>query len=81
MWQWTASEFVDAHTRRVVVRGGSSYVPLTGGEWTKWSWYFQPAARLDTHNTYLLQRGLHGYNRAKTVGFRCLKDAPNEDTK
>ena len=53
-----------------------SYVPLTGGEWTKWSWYFQPAARLDTHNTYLLQRGLGGYNRAKTVGFRCLKDAP-----
>ena len=36
-WEWTASEFVDAHTRRVVVRGGSSYVPLTGGAWTKWS--------------------------------------------
>lgn len=29
VWQWTATEFVDAHTRSVIVRGSSSYVPLT----------------------------------------------------
>lgn len=29
VWQWTASEFVDAHTRSIILRGGSSYVPLT----------------------------------------------------
>jgi len=77
VWQWTASEFVDAHTRSVLVRGSSSYVPHTdNSQDVKFSWYFQPSLELDTHNRWLAQKGLLPYSRAATVGFRCLKDVP-----
>ena len=79
VWQWTASEFVDPHTRSVILRGSSSYVPLTDpylppAPPMKFSWYFQPALQLDRHNRWLAQRGNLAYSRAATVGFRCLKD-------
>ena len=61
-----------AHNRAVILRGSSRYAQAAV---QAESYYFQPALELDRHNTYLLQRGLDSYNRAKTVGFRCLKDA------
>ena len=66
VWQYT-DEFHDAHTRAVVVVGGSNYRP-SGSKW-----YFPQAARLDLHNKY----DLFGpsYERAGTLGFRCAQDA------
>ena len=70
VWQFTADEFVDDHTRRVVLRGGSNYHPTdpTGD-----GWYFPQAKSLATHNTLLLMDD--SYERAATVGFRCVIDA------
>ena len=36
-------------------------------------WYFRQALDLDTHNKYLLMD--NSYERAATVGFRCIVDA------
>ena len=79
VWQWTSSEFVDAHTRSIIVRGSSSYVPFTDpyeplSDPMKFSWYFPPALPLDRHNRWLAQKGNLAYSRAATVGFRCVKD-------
>ena len=77
VWQWTATHFVDSHTRSVILRGSSSYVPGTNGsEGVKFDWYFQPSLELNTHNRWLAQMGMRSYSRAATVGFRCLKDVP-----
>lgn len=43
VWQYT-DEFQDAHTRAVVLRGGSYYRP-TGSKW-----YFPQAQQLNNHN-------------------------------
>jgi formylglycine-generating enzyme required for sulfatase activity len=66
VWQYT-SEFQDAHTRAVVLRGGSNYRP-SGSHW-----YFPQAVELNTHNKYFLMSDT--YERAGTVGFRCVFDA------
>ena len=70
---------MDAHTRSILLRGSSSYVPLTDpylppAKPMKFSWYFPPALQLDRHNRWLAQKGNLPYSRAATVGFRCLKD-------
>jgi gamma-glutamyl hercynylcysteine S-oxide synthase len=67
VWQWT-DEFVDPHTRAAILRGGSYYQPQGSG------WYFPQAYRLDEHGKYLLMAP--SLDRAGTVGFRCVKDAP-----
>jgi formylglycine-generating enzyme required for sulfatase activity len=64
--QWT-DEFVDAHTRAAIVRGGAAYRP-TGSVW-----YFPQTDRLDEHEKYLLVSP--GHDRAGTIGFRCVVDA------
>ena len=66
VWQYT-SEFRDAHTRSVLLRGGSNYRPTGSG------WYFPNAPELNTHNKYFLFSD--EYERAGTVGFRCVVDA------
>jgi len=66
VWQYT-DEFQDAHTRGVLLRGGSNYRP-TGS-----NWYFPQALELNTHNKYFLMDDT--YERAGTIGFRCAKDA------
>lgn len=72
VWQFT-NQFADAHTRAVLLRGGSSYIPQGSG------WYApnvppsqRPISAL-THNKWLMLSP--GYNRAGTVGFRCVADA------
>tara|TARA_B110001452_G_scaffold156237_1_gene130085 strand:- start:70 stop:2031 length:1962 start_codon:yes stop_codon:yes gene_type:complete len=70
VWQFTADEFVDDHTRRVVLRGGSNYLPADPSHS---GWYFPQAKDLVTHNTLLLMDD--SFERAATVGFRCVMDA------
>jgi gamma-glutamyl hercynylcysteine S-oxide synthase len=65
VWQWT-DEYVDAHTKAAIIRGGSYYQPQ--GSY----WYFPQAYKLSEHGKYLLMSG--GQNRAGTLGFRCVKD-------
>ena len=66
VWQFT-SEFQDEHTRSAVLKGGSNYRP-TGSVW-----YLPQIRRLDEHQKYLLFSD--GYERAATIGFRCVADA------
>jgi formylglycine-generating enzyme required for sulfatase activity len=66
VWQWT-DEYVDAHTRCAILRGGSYYHPQ--GSY----WYFPQAYKLCEHGKYLLMSP--GQNRSGTLGFRCVKDA------
>ena len=60
-------EFEDEHTRSVVLRGGSNYRP-SGSHW-----YFPNRLELNTHNKYFLFSP--SYERAATIGFRCVVDA------
>jgi iron(II)-dependent oxidoreductase len=64
--QWT-DEYIDAHTRTAIVRGGAAYQPSGS------IWYFPQTYRLDEHEKYLLMSP--GHDRAGTVGFRCVVDA------
>ena len=66
VWQYT-DEFQDDHTRGVIVRGGSNYRPSGS------MWYFPEALELETHNKYFLMSAR--YERAGTIGFRCVVDA------
>jgi len=65
--QWT-DEFRDAHTRAAIVRGGAFYQPHGS------MWYFPQTYRLDEHQRFLLMSP--GRDRAGTIGFRCVVDAP-----
>jgi formylglycine-generating enzyme required for sulfatase activity len=65
--QWT-DEYRDPHTRAAIVRGGAAYQPLGS------IWYFPETYRLDEHEKYLLMSP--GHDRAGTIGFRCVRDAP-----
>jgi hypothetical protein len=59
--------FQDNHTRSVCLRGGSNY--RSAGS----HWYFPNEPDLLTHNKYFLMNP--HYERAGTVGFRCVADA------
>jgi len=65
--QWT-DEYRDSHTRAAILRGGAAYQPSGS------IWYFPQTYRLDEHQKYLLMSP--GHDRAGTVGFRCVVDAP-----
>jgi formylglycine-generating enzyme required for sulfatase activity len=65
--QWT-DEYRDSHTRAAILRGGASYQPSGS------IWYFPQTYRLDEHQKYLLMSP--GHDRAATIGFRCVVDAP-----
>ncbi|MGA7027959.1 MAG: SUMF1/EgtB/PvdO family nonheme iron enzyme [Candidatus Acidiferrales bacterium] len=65
--QWT-DEFRDEHTRAAIVRGGAFYQPRGS------VWYFPQIYRLDEHQKFLLMSP--GRDRAGTIGFRCVVDAP-----
>jgi iron(II)-dependent oxidoreductase len=65
--QWT-DEYRDPHTRAAIIRGGAAYQPNGS------IWYFPQTYRLDEHQKYLLMSP--GHDRAGTVGFRCVVDAP-----
>jgi iron(II)-dependent oxidoreductase len=66
VWQYT-DIFEDTHTRAAVVRGSSNYYP-DGSKW-----YFPPALELNKHNKYFLMD--ESYERAGTIGFRCVREA------
>ena len=65
--QWT-DEFRDEHTRAAILRGGAFYQPRGS------IWYFPQTYRLDEHQKFLLMSP--GRDRAGTIGFRCVVDAP-----
>lgn len=65
VWQWT-DEYLDEHTRGGILRGGSYYQPQGS------IWYFPQAYRNDQHGKLLLMAP--SYDRAATLGFRCVKD-------
>jgi formylglycine-generating enzyme required for sulfatase activity len=67
VWQWT-DEYQDPHTRTAILRGSSYYQPQTS------IWYFPRAARNTEHGRYLLMAPAK--DRAGTLGFRCVVDAP-----
>jgi hypothetical protein len=50
------------------VRGGAFYQPRGS------IWYFPQTYRLDEHEKFLLMSP--GRDRAGTIGFRCVVDAP-----
>jgi formylglycine-generating enzyme required for sulfatase activity len=67
VWQWT-DEYLDEHTRAGILRGGSYYQPQGS------MWYFPQAYRLTEHGKLLLMAP--SKDRAGTLGFRCVVDAP-----
>ena len=67
VWQWT-DEYTDEHTRAAILRGGSYYKPQGS------RWYFPQAYSLHEHGKYLLTAPSE--DRAGTLGFRCVVDAP-----
>ena len=86
VWQFT-DEFIDEHSRAVLLRGGSHYAPccspetcpsgascrMGSGQDTNWYFPSGPKMRqLDTHGYYHLMSD--SYERAGTVGFRCAAD-------
>jgi iron(II)-dependent oxidoreductase len=88
VWQYTSS-FTDEHTRRVVLKGGSNYKPMyvKGSphfNQNKADFYYPQARQLNQHNTYFLMsgaepgRGGDGFERAGTLGFRCVRDIAAE---
>jgi len=71
VWQYT-TEFRDAHTRSVLLRGGSNYRSVGS------NWYFPQAKELNRHEKLFLMDDR--YERAGTVGFRCVVDAEEEES-
>jgi formylglycine-generating enzyme required for sulfatase activity len=72
VWQWT-DEYVDAHTRAAVLRGGGYYRPSGS------MWYFPRNTRLEQHAKYLLIAA--SKDRSSMLGFRCVVDAAAGATK
>ena len=66
VWQWT-DEYLDDHTRAGILRGGSYYQPQGS------IWYFPQAYKNTQHGKLLLMAP--SYDRAGTLGFRCVMDA------
>lgn len=66
VWQWT-DEYVDDHTRGGILRGGSYYQPQGS------IWYFPQAYKNNQHGKLLLMAP--SYDRAGTLGFRCVMEA------
>jgi len=72
VWQYT-DEFQDDHTRAVLLRGSSNYRPTDPSQVVEGGWYFPRALELGQHNKFFLMDDR--YERAGTIGFRCLVDA------
>lgn len=66
VWQMT-NEYLDEHTRSIVLKGGSYYQPQGS------LWYFPQAYVLTEHGKFLAMSD--SYDRSGTVGFRCAVDA------
>eukprot|EP01084_Bolivina_argentea_P082478 149348_1 len=66
VWQYT-DEFIDNHTRYVIVKGSSNYRPNVS------RWYFPSAYQVNQYNKYFLMDD--SYERCGTIGFRCAADS------
>ena len=64
------SEFQDEHTRAVILRGSANYRPASS------MWFFPSALELNKHGKYFLMSD--SYERAGTVGFRCVRDVEGQ---
>mmetsp|Transcript_99566 Transcript_99566/g.264629 ORF Transcript_99566/g.264629 Transcript_99566/m.264629 type:complete len:147 (-) Transcript_99566:55-495(-) len=75
VWQYT-DEFRDEHTRTVLLKGSSVYTPMLSGNFPALpqseNWYFPKALELDRHGRMMLMDD--SYERAATLGFRCVAD-------
>ena len=65
VWQWT-DEYIDAHTRNAILKGGGYYRATTS------KWYFPRAYELNKYGKYLLMAP--GIDRSASIGFRCVMD-------
>ena len=63
------------HTSRAALRGSSNYQPAGSGG----GWYYPSALELDKQGAYLLMDD--SFERAGTVGFRCVQDAAPKQLK
>jgi formylglycine-generating enzyme required for sulfatase activity len=79
VWQFT-DEFRDLHTRSALLKGTSLYNPLMRSGFPSESqpgnWYHPTARKLTQHNRLLLMD--LSYERAGTVGFRCVGHHPDQ---
>jgi len=75
VWQYT-DEFQDEHTRTVLLKGSSLYTPMISGDFPALpqaaNWYFPQALEVDRHGRMMLMDD--SYERAATLGFRCVAD-------
>ncbi|GMF26832.1 unnamed protein product [Phytophthora lilii] len=69
VWQMT-DQFCDTHTCGTLLRGGSSYHPISATH-SDPNWYFPQALDAQHHNRFLMIS--EAYDRSAMVGFRCAK--------
>ncbi|KAF4039297.1 Sulfatase-modifying factor enzyme 1 [Phytophthora infestans] len=69
VWQMT-DQFCDSHTCGLLLRGGSSYHPISATHIDP-NWYFPQALDAQHHNRFLMIS--EGYDRSPMVGFRCAR--------
>ncbi|KAH7462090.1 Formylglycine-generating enzyme [Phytophthora ramorum] len=69
VWQMT-DQFCDTHTCGLLLRGGSSYHPISATH-SDPNWYFPQALDAQHHNRFLMIS--EDYDRSAMVGFRCAK--------
>ena len=77
-WNTSSNDYYELRYVNDNVPG--SYNPVTGKNLSHpmggSHWYFPPAYKLNTYNKYYLMSG--SYERAGTVGFRCVADAVDD---
>lgn len=77
VWQYT-DEFNDEHTRTVLLKGSSLYAPMLSADFPALrqvgNWYFPQSPQVDRHGRMMLMDDT--YERAATLGFRCVADHP-----
>lgn len=66
-WEWTESEYADAHNRFCWLKGGS-HLKVEGS-----IWYTQSGAQPSSHSIKMLLM-YAGLDRSSTIGFRCVAD-------
>lgn len=75
VWQYT-DEFRDEHTRTVLLKGSSAFEPMVSSAFPALpqvgNWYFPKALQVNRHNRMMLMDD--SYERAGTLGFRCVAD-------
>ncbi|CAH0489651.1 unnamed protein product [Peronospora farinosa] len=69
VWQMT-DQFCDSHTCGLLLRGGSSYQPISATLGDP-NWYFPQALSAQQHNRFIMFSEV--YDRSPMVGFRCAK--------